>query len=157
MLKLLCPLSTQVHILFVFYSVGPHHCFLPYPTLESSRQAQWDCVQSGTHDRACCICASQQPSGLKPFEAPASPIAILMWPRRVAARAVNEVALAAGLMPLAATRANLHPFDPEHLIVNGLGGAFLHPTHVFAPARFASVRPSEVIKCHSNVLCPKTT
>lgn len=34
---------------------------------------------------------------------------------------------------------NLHPFDPEHLIVNGLGGAFLHPTHVFAPARFASV------------------
>lgn len=39
----------------------------------------------------------------------------------------------------AALTANLHPFDPEHLIVNGLGGAFLHPTHVFAPARFASV------------------
>eukprot|EP00884_Botryococcus_braunii_P019296 jgi/Botrbrau1/604/Bobra.0161s0002.1 len=35
--------------------------------------------------------------------------------------------------------ANLHPYDPEHLIVNGLGGAFLHPTHVFAPARFVSV------------------
>ena len=57
------------------------------------------------------------------------------------ARAANEVALAAGLAPPgeATTRANLHPYDPEHLIVNGLGGAFLHPTHVFAPARFASV------------------
>lgn len=32
-----------------------------------------------------------------------------------------------------------HPHDPEHLIVNGLGGAFLHPTHVFSPARFVSV------------------
>ena len=31
-----------------------------------------------------------------------------------------------------------HPHDPEHLIVNGLGGAFLHPTHVFSPARFVS-------------------
>lgn len=63
------------------------------------------------------------------------------------ARAANEVALAAGLAPpVEATRANLHPFDPEHLVVNGLGGAFLHPTHVFAPARFASVRlhPSSV-------------
>lgn len=36
-------------------------------------------------------------------------------------------------------QANLHPYDPEHLVVNGLGGAFLHPTHVFASARFASV------------------
>ena len=44
-----------------------------------------------------------------------------------------------GSAATAATIANLHPFDPEHLIVNGLGGAFLHPTHVFAPARFASV------------------
>ncbi len=52
------------------------------------------------------------------------------------------MALAAGLAPAAAARANLHPYDPEHLIVNGLGGAFLHPTHVFAPARFASVRPA---------------
>lgn len=34
--------------------------------------------------------------------------------------------------------ANLHPYDPEHLVVNGLGGAFLHPTHVFTSARFAS-------------------
>lgn len=34
---------------------------------------------------------------------------------------------------------NYHPADPEHLIVNGLGGAFLHPTHVFASARFGSV------------------
>ncbi|KAK9835056.1 hypothetical protein WJX81_007542 [Elliptochloris bilobata] len=60
------------------------------------------------------------------------------------ARAANEVALAAGLAPPEeATRANLHPFDPEHLIVNGLGGAFLHPTHVFAPARFASVPDPE--------------
>jgi hypothetical protein len=30
-----------------------------------------------------------------------------------------------------------HTFDPEHLICNGAGGAFLHPTHIFAPARFA--------------------
>lgn len=27
--------------------------------------------------------------------------------------------------------------DPEHLIVNGMGGAFLHPTHVFYGARFS--------------------
>lgn len=27
--------------------------------------------------------------------------------------------------------------DPEHLIVNGLGGAFLHPTHMFSGARFS--------------------
>ena len=32
-----------------------------------------------------------------------------------------------------------YPLDPEHLICNGLGGAFLHPTHVFAPARFAPI------------------
>uniref|UniRef100_A0A7S0RR47 Uncharacterized protein n=1 Tax=Chlamydomonas leiostraca TaxID=1034604 RepID=A0A7S0RR47_9CHLO len=30
----------------------------------------------------------------------------------------------------------LHSFDPEHLICNGGGGAFLHPTHVFVPAAF---------------------
>ena len=35
--------------------------------------------------------------------------------------------------------AGWHPHDPEHLIVNGLGGAFLHPTHVFSPSRFISV------------------
>lgn len=29
--------------------------------------------------------------------------------------------------------------DPEHLIVNGMGGAFMHPTHVFSYARFASL------------------
>ncbi|KAG2491434.1 hypothetical protein HYH03_010220 [Edaphochlamys debaryana] len=29
-----------------------------------------------------------------------------------------------------------HPMDPEHLVVAGGGGAFLHPTHVFAGARF---------------------
>lgn len=57
----------------------------------------------------------------------------------------RTVAAAAGLpaggscVAAAARAANLHPHDPEHLIVNGLGGAFLHPTHVFAPARFASV------------------
>lgn len=28
--------------------------------------------------------------------------------------------------------AGAHLLDPEHLIVNGLGGAFLHPTHCFA-------------------------
>lgn len=37
------------------------------------------------------------------------------------------------------TTAGWHPHDPEHLIVNGLGGAFLHPTHVFTPSRFISV------------------
>ena len=35
--------------------------------------------------------------------------------------------------------AGWHPHDPEHLVVNGLGGAFLHPTHVFTPSRFISV------------------
>ncbi|DBB07470.1 TPA: hypothetical protein ACH3X3_008941 [Trebouxia sp. C0006] len=38
-----------------------------------------------------------------------------------------------------ATVSGWHPHDPEHLIVNGLGGAFLHPTHVFSPSRFVSV------------------
>ena len=38
-----------------------------------------------------------------------------------------------------ARTAGWHPHDPEHLIVNGLGGAFLHPTHVFSPSRFISV------------------
>ncbi len=33
-----------------------------------------------------------------------------------------------------------HTFDPEHLIVNGAGGAFLHPTHIFAPACFLPAR-----------------
>ncbi|KAL3147784.1 hypothetical protein ABBQ32_002515 [Trebouxia sp. C0010 RCD-2024] len=37
------------------------------------------------------------------------------------------------------TSSGWHPHDPEHLIVNGLGGAFLHPTHVFSPSRFVSV------------------
>ena len=55
-----------------------------------------------------------------------------------AAQAANSQAVASGTLNASPT-ANLHPFDPEHLIVNGLGGAFLHPTHVFAPARFASV------------------
>lgn len=41
--------------------------------------------------------------------------------------------------PSSATTAGWHPYDPEHLIVNGLGGAFLHPTHVFTPSRFISV------------------
>jgi hypothetical protein len=31
----------------------------------------------------------------------------------------------------ARARAEPHRWDPEHLIVNGAGGAFLHPTHVF--------------------------
>jgi hypothetical protein len=31
-----------------------------------------------------------------------------------------------------------HTFmDPEHLIVNGMGGAFMHPTHVFSYSSFA--------------------
>ncbi|MEW5320472.1 MAG: hypothetical protein WDW38_011542 [Sanguina aurantia] len=46
--------------------------------------------------------------------------------------------------PLSHTRAsqvrlrdNHHMHDPDHLICNGAGGAFLHPTHIFAPARFS--------------------
>ena len=39
------------------------------------------------------------------------------------------------------TTSGWHPHDPEHLIVNGLGGAFLHPTHVFSPSRFVSGVP----------------
>ena len=54
-----------------------------------------------------------------------------------AAQEANSQAVAGGMS--SSPTANLHPYDPEHLIVNGLGGAFLHPTHVFAPARFASV------------------
>ncbi|KXZ46777.1 hypothetical protein GPECTOR_40g511 [Gonium pectorale] len=42
--------------------------------------------------------------------------------------------------PCAGCRARIawtrHPHDPEHLVVNGGGGAFLHPTHVFAGSRF---------------------
>jgi hypothetical protein len=33
-----------------------------------------------------------------------------------------------------AREAGYHTFDPEHMICNGAGGAFLHPTHMFAPA-----------------------
>jgi hypothetical protein len=33
--------------------------------------------------------------------------------------------------PAAAAAREPHSWDPEHLIVNGSGGAFLHPTHVF--------------------------
>ncbi len=33
-----------------------------------------------------------------------------------------------------------HPHDPQHLVVNGGGGAFLHPTHVFAACRFPAPR-----------------
>jgi hypothetical protein len=33
-----------------------------------------------------------------------------------------------------------HLCDPEHLIVNGSGGAFMHPTHVFSYSRFASLK-----------------
>lgn len=28
--------------------------------------------------------------------------------------------------------------DPEHLIINGMGGAFLHPTHIFSGARISA-------------------
>ncbi|GMH37404.1 hypothetical protein BSKO_05277 [Bryopsis sp. KO-2023] len=31
-----------------------------------------------------------------------------------------------------------HCLDPEHLIINGMGGAFLHPTHVFSGARVSA-------------------
>ena len=33
-----------------------------------------------------------------------------------------------------------HLCDPEHLIVNGSGGAFMHPTHVFSYSRFACLK-----------------
>jgi hypothetical protein len=42
--------------------------------------------------------------------------------------------LAASMQP----QQQQHSFlDPEHLIVNGMGGAFMHPTHVFSYSRFA--------------------
>ena len=34
--------------------------------------------------------------------------------------------------------AHLLLLDPDHLICNGSGGAFLHPTHIFAGAAFGS-------------------
>ena len=34
-----------------------------------------------------------------------------------------------------------HPLDPDHLICNGAGGAFLHPTHIFAGATFRGSAP----------------
>jgi hypothetical protein len=36
--------------------------------------------------------------------------------------------------------ADAHLLDPEHLIVNGLGGAFLHPTHCFAHGDAVHIR-----------------
>lgn len=66
-----------------------------------------------------------------------------MWELR-AARACTHIAAhhtTACPSPFASGRARElahgHTFDPEHLIVNGCGGAFLHPTHVFAGAAFA--------------------
>ena len=49
-----------------------------------------------------------------------------------------------------------YPLDPEHLICNGLGGAFLHPTHVFAHARFAPIagRDADDAFVHSNGMMP---
>jgi hypothetical protein len=43
--------------------------------------------------------------------------------------------------------ADAHLLDPEHLIVNGLGGAFLHPTHCFAHGRTPCLHPTA--KCHA--------
>ena len=45
------------------------------------------------------------------------------------------------LSPLLDRRAasRRHPLlDPDHLICNGAGGAFLHPTHLFVGASFGS-------------------
>ncbi len=59
-----------------------------------------------------------------------------------------------------ATVSGWHPHDPEHLIVNGLGGAFLHPTHVFSPSRFVSGMLTcrgwlaAVPSCHSLAFIP---
>ena len=49
-----------------------------------------------------------------------------------------------------------YPLDPEHLICNGLGGAFLHPTHVFAHARFAPIpgRDADDAFVHSSGVVP---
>ncbi len=57
---------------------------------------------------------------------------------------VNGDQMGKDAAPVASTSGNLHPYDPEHLIVNGLGGAFLHPTHVFSASRFASIPDPEV-------------
>ena len=71
-----------------------------------------------------------------------------------AAQAANSQAVAGGGLAPSPT-SNLHPFDPEHLIVNGLGGAFLHPTHVFAPARFASVPDPHADELFEQSLSPR--
>jgi hypothetical protein len=47
--------------------------------------------------------------------------------------------LCSSCLARAATTAS-HLCDPEHLICNGSGGAFMHPTHVFSYARFASIK-----------------
>ena len=52
------------------------------------------------------------------------------------------------------TSSGWHPHDPEHLIVNGLGGAFLHPTHVFSPSRFVSGVAASLI---THALCSTLT
>jgi len=39
-----------------------------------------------------------------------------------------------------------HPLDPDHLICNGAGGAFLHPTHIFAGAVFRGAAPDDASK-----------
>lgn len=61
----------------------------------------------------------------------------------------------------------MHSFDPEHLICNGAGGAFMHPTHVFAPAAFTpcQVRGAVLplsqhkvmwhVSCHLTGVCRK--
>ena len=41
--------------------------------------------------------------------------------------------------PQMRARLQRHQYDPDHYIVNGAGGAFLHPTHIFAAARFSTV------------------
>lgn len=71
-----------------------------------------------------------------------------------AAQVANSHVVAGGGLGLSPT-SNLHPYDPEHLIVNGLGGAFLHPTHVFAPARFASVPDPHADELFEQSLSPR--
>ncbi len=38
--------------------------------------------------------------------------------------------------PQATGAPHWHATDPEHLVVCGIGGAFLHPTHIFSDAQF---------------------
>jgi hypothetical protein len=58
-------------------------------------------------------------------------------PSRFCDTSSSPAGLAAGLQQQKQQQQQHSFLDPEHLIVNGMGGAFMHPTHVFSYSRFA--------------------